>query len=418
METLLPKLRFPEFEGNWELIQLNNLLEFKNGINASKEQYGRGYKFINVLDILSNDFITHNKIKGSVDVDEKTASKYLVNYGDILFQRSSETREEVGTANVYLDEEQPATFGGFVIRGRKIGEYDPVFFNKLLKTNLSRDQITSKSGGSTRYNVGQEILSSIILPFPSISEQTKIANFLSSIDEKINSLKEKKSLLEEYKKGMMQKIFNQGIRFKDDNGNNFEDWKEKTLGEVGEFQTSSVDKLIREGESEVFLVNYMNVYKHENINNENKFNLQVVTAKESQIISTNLKKGDILFTPSSETPDDIGHSVVIFEDLENCVYSYHLMRFRPKIKIDIMYSHYFCNNSKVLSQLSRLATGSTRFTISVKSFSSINVDLPCLKEQTKIANFLSAIDEKITLVATQIKDTEEYKKGLLQQMFV
>lgn len=208
MEILLPKLRFPEFEGDWELIQLNKLLEFKNGINASKEQYGRGYKFINVLDILSNDFITHNKIKGSVDVDEKTASKYLVNYGDILFQRSSETREEVGTANVYLDKEQPATFGGFVIRGRKIGEYDPMFFNKLLKTNLSREEITSKSGGSTRYNVGQEILSSVILPFPSLQEQTKIANFLSSIDEKINLLKEKKALLEEYKKGMMQKIFN------------------------------------------------------------------------------------------------------------------------------------------------------------------------------------------------------------------
>ncbi|MFO0268278.1 MAG: restriction endonuclease subunit S, partial [Cyclobacteriaceae bacterium] len=159
----VPKLRFKEFSGGWELKKLSQLLEFKNGINASKEQYGSGFKFINVLDILNNDFITHDLIIGSVDVDESVFEKYSVNYGDILFQRSSETREEVGTACVYLDS-KPATFGGFVIRGKKIGEYDPMFLNKLLKTDLSRNEITSKSGGSTRYNVGQETLSSVALP--------------------------------------------------------------------------------------------------------------------------------------------------------------------------------------------------------------------------------------------------------------
>jgi len=133
--------------------------------------------------------------------------------------------------------------------------------------------------------------------------------------------------------------------------------------------------------------------------------------------SCNLKKGDILFTPSSETPDDIGHSVVIFEDLENAVFSYHLMRFRPKIEIDILYSHYFCNIPNVLNQLSKLSTGSTRFTISVKSFSSIEVSLPALKEQTKIAHFLSAIDDKINHCQAQITNTEVWKKGLLQNMF-
>ena len=100
---LTPKLRFPEFEDDLKEKKLGDLLEFKNGINASKEQYGSGVKFINVLDILSNDYITHDKIIGSVDVAEEMVVKYAVNYGDILFQRSSETREEVGTANVYLD---------------------------------------------------------------------------------------------------------------------------------------------------------------------------------------------------------------------------------------------------------------------------------------------------------------------------
>jgi len=181
-------LRFRQDNGKeypkWEKRKLGELLEFKNGINASKEQYGSGYKFINVLDILNNNFITNDKIIGKVDISETVFTKYSVKYGDVLFQRSSETREEVGIANVYLDKDKSATFGGFVIRGRKIGEYEPTFFNSLLKTDLAREQITSKSGGSTRYNVGQDVLSSVILNFPSLPEQTKIANFLSSIDDK------------------------------------------------------------------------------------------------------------------------------------------------------------------------------------------------------------------------------------------
>jgi len=94
------------------------------------------------------------------------------------------------------------------------------------------------------------------------------------------------------------------------------------------------------------------------------------------------------------------------------------MRFRPIIEIDLLYSHYFCNIPKVLNQLTKLSTGSTRFTISVASFSSVIIDLPCITEQVKIANFLSAIDEKINHCQTQIEKTEQWKKGLLQQLFI
>src|SRR5699024_10766786 len=165
--------------------------------------------------------------------------------------------------------------------------------------------------------------------------------------------------LKNLKTGMSQRIFAREIKFKDENGNFYQNWTKKKLGEIGYFQTSSVDKKTRVNEKEVFLVNYMNVYRHENINNKTIKSFQVVTAREKQVESCNLKKGDVLFTPSSETPNDIGHSVVIFEDLKNTVFSYHLMRFRPIIKLDILYSHYFCNISTVLKQFTKFATGST-----------------------------------------------------------
>ncbi|POY40391.1 restriction endonuclease subunit S [Flavobacterium alvei] len=407
METLLPKLRFPKFKVNWKEDIFRDLVKINQGLQIQiSERY-----LTQVKD--SHFYITNEFLKEGSDKKyfiKNPTQNVLCDYDDILMTRTGNTGMVVTNVkgafhNNFFKIDYPKTI-------------DKGFLYYFLTTVKTQNIIKSLAGTSTIPDLNHTDFYKINFTYPSIEEQTKIANFLSSVDEKLNLLKEKKSLLEDYKKGIMQKIFNQEIRFKDDNGNDFEKWQEKSLGEIGTFQTSSIDKLSRNEEEEVFLVNYMNVYRHENINNYSKANLQIVTAKDSQITSCNLKRGDILFTPSSETPDDIGHSVVIFEDLENCVYSYHLMRFRPNIEIDILYSHYFCNNAKVLGQISRLATGSTRFTISVKSFSSIIIDLPSLKEQRKIANFFSAIDEKIELVSSQIQDTQEYKKGLLQQLFV
>ncbi|WP_442497350.1 hypothetical protein [Methylobacter sp. sgz302048] len=129
----VPRLRFKEFSGTWNNQTLGDIFTFKNGVNASKEQYGSGYKFINVLDIINNDFITYEKIIGSVNISEDEFIKAEVKFGDVLFQRSSETREEVGQSNVYIGN-QSVTFGGFVIRGRGVMEYSPIFFNYILKT--------------------------------------------------------------------------------------------------------------------------------------------------------------------------------------------------------------------------------------------------------------------------------------------
>lgn len=407
MEKLVPKLRFLDFNGDWGKDNFKELVKINQGLQIPISE-----RFLEEVKD-SHFYITNEFLKEGSDKKyfiKNPSSSVLCDENDILMTRTGNTGLVVTNVkgafhNNFFKIQYPETINkGFLF-----------YFLNIDKT---QNLIKSLAGTSTIPDLNHSDFYKIEFTYPTLQEQTKIANFLSAVDEKLNLLKEKKEALETYKKGIMQKIFNQEIRFKDDNGNEFSKWEEKTLGDIGDFQTSSVDKLSNENEKEVYLVNYMNVYRHENINMNTRKNLQIVTAKDTQIISNNLLKGDILFTPSSETPDDIGHSVVIFEDLVSCVYSYHLMRFRPKIKLDILYSHYFCNNAKVLNQLSRLATGSTRFTISVKSFSSINIDLPCLKEQTKIANFLSAIDEKIELVSNQIQDTQAYKKGLLQQMFV
>ena len=180
----VPHLRFPEFSGEWEEHTLSEYLEFKNGLNPDAKRIGSGLPFISVMDILSEGVINYDNIRGKVNATEKEIECFGVKDGDLLFQRSSETLEDVGRANVYMDN-RTAIYGGFVIRGRKIGNYDPLFFKYLLATPLARKRTCRMGAGAQHFNIGQEGLSKISLYFPSIEEQRKIAGFLSLIDERI-----------------------------------------------------------------------------------------------------------------------------------------------------------------------------------------------------------------------------------------
>ena len=180
----VPNLRFPEFQGEWEELGLSELLDFKNGLNPKLDKFGKGIKFISVMDILNNAVITYDCIKASVDVTEKELSDFSVEKGDILFQRSSETLEDVGRANVYMDD-KTAVFGGFVIRGKKKGEYDPQYFNYLLRSPFARKRIVPMGAGAQHFNIGQEGLSKVNLHFANIKEQKKIGKMFSLLDERI-----------------------------------------------------------------------------------------------------------------------------------------------------------------------------------------------------------------------------------------
>lgn len=198
---------------------LKKLLCFQNGINADSAKYGKGVKFISVSDILNNQYITYDCIKGMIDIDKKTMERFLVEYGDILFQRSSETFEDIGRANVYLDKEHPATFGGFVIRGKKISEYNPMFFRYLLCTPNARKQTVRMGAGAQHYNIGQDGLGKISLYFPTIQEQQKIAGFLSAIDDRISVQNKIISKYETLIKGIYHDFFSKpadyAIKIKD-----------------------------------------------------------------------------------------------------------------------------------------------------------------------------------------------------------
>ena len=136
------------------------------------------------MDILNNPYITYDCIRTSVVASDKEKDDFCVEFGDILFQRSSETLEDVGRANVYLDS-RPALFGGFTIRGKKKGNYNPLFFKYLLDSPAARKRVIVKGAGAQHFNIGQEGLSKVTLSFPSLAEQSKISILLSTLDKRI-----------------------------------------------------------------------------------------------------------------------------------------------------------------------------------------------------------------------------------------
>lgn len=158
------------------------------------------------MDILSNNVITYDCIRASVEITAEELKSFIVKNGDILFQRSSETLEDVGRANVYIDD-KPAVFGGFVIRGKKKSEYNPLFFKYLLATPYARRKIIPMGAGAQHFNIGQEGLSKVKLYFPILQEQHKIASLLQLIDERIATQNKIIEDLKKLKSAIRKRVF-------------------------------------------------------------------------------------------------------------------------------------------------------------------------------------------------------------------
>ena len=182
-ERKVPAIRFKGFSDAWEQRKLGELMIFQNGYNGSREDFGTsGLPLISVLDILQNQFIDSSNIRSRVDISQNDAERYAVEYGDVLFQRSSENHEDAGKSNVYIDKTCNSVFGGFVIRGKKNAEYSPFFMKYLLDTSPIRQQITSKAQGAQHINVSQDTLSEVSIYLPSLEEQGLIGKELHNID--------------------------------------------------------------------------------------------------------------------------------------------------------------------------------------------------------------------------------------------
>lgn len=271
---------------------------------------------------------------------------------------------------------------------------------------------TNISTGTRMPRADWNIVSNLPVLLPPLEEQKKIAEILSLWDKAIEQTKELIAYKEKQKKGLMQALLTGKKRL-----NGFTDeWKTYQLGDIFQITSAGVDKKILEDEIKVHLLNYIDIYNN-NIINNGTTNF-ITTAPKNKILNCNILKGDVFLTPSSETREDIAHSAVATEDLINTVYSYHIMRLRPKIQINILFSKYMFDNDYFRQQVYSLCDGSgQRYVLSINIVKNLELIIPTsVDEQKAIADILSNADEEINLLNKQLELYTEQKKGLMQNL--
>ena len=322
-----------------------------------------------------------------------------------------------------------------VYRSRKKLPYHHKYFDFLFRTNAMIQEMANNSKGivSSRLRLYPKEFFQLIIPIPPVEEQFSIANYIENktqaIDKKINLLTTKIEYYKELRKTIVNNAVTKGlvknVKFKESGveciGKIPAHWEVKRLKAIGNIETSSVNKNIEENEQLVKLVNYTDVYGNSNKEIRNSDNYMLVSANKLQVRQKKLLQGDVLFTPSSETVEDIGVSAVVMENLKNTLYSYHLLRLRFSFKINLNFKKYLFNNTFVQFYLSKSATGTTRKILGLNSFYSLPIVLPpTIEEQTEIATYLDAktstIDKITTNIQTQIETLKELRKTLINDV--
>lgn len=384
---------------NWEINTLSQMLEFKNGINTDKEKYGQGIKLISVSDILDDSPIYYDTIRGAVDIDEKQLADYSVSYGDIVFQRSSETYEDAGTANVYLDKNHTATFSGFVIRGKKKADYNPIYLCNLLRTPTTRKEIIKRAAGAQHINIGQDSLSKVSICLASNSEQNKIAAILTTQD-KVIELKEK--LLAEkqrQKKYLCQQLLTGKKRLPEFNENWHSEYLGKLFAERVETKREDLPLLAITGTKGIIPRSELDL-KDNSSEDKSKYLRMCV--------------GDIGYNTMR-----MWQGVSAYSNHEGIVSPAYTI-LKPVDSINAKYFAYLFKMPEVVFLFYRFSQGLVDDTRSLKydNFRKIKVNYPMDKrEQDAIVELFSIADQEISLLQKSI-DTEKQKKKALMQLLL
>lgn len=395
----IPDLRFHFFNAPWKQERIGKyLIEYKERVSANTE--------IPVLTSSRTGLYLQKNYFDNREVNNE--GEYgVVPRGYFTYRHMSDDSTFKFNINTLCD------------KGAVSKEY-PVFTTKELDSyflqlslnyggDFKRFAIIQKMGG-TRTRLYFKKLVNLKLHLPSLPEQQKIADFLTTIDTRLRQLREKAEHLRTYKKGVMQQLFSQQIRFKAEDGGDFVDWEEKRLGEVTTFfKGKGISKadIVENGKTPC--IRYGELYTDYG---------QVITKiKSSTDIPSNdlflSKKNDVIIPASGETSIDIATAACV--TLEKIALSGDLNILRTK-ENGVFLAYYLSFGKK--NSLARLSQGSSVIHLYSSQLKNLKAEFPSLPEQQKIADFLTALDERIQAVETQIEQTEAFKRGLLQQMFV
>ncbi|MBL0876387.1 restriction endonuclease subunit S [Serratia nevei] len=400
---MVPKLRFSEFNTPWKQVSLGEICaDAAYGMNSAATEFDGSNKYIRITDIddESREFSPSPLTSPSGTLD----NKYLLRDGDIVFAR---TGASVGKSYLYKKNDGNLYFAGFLIR-LSINKANPCFVYNQTLTRKYRKWVKIYSMRSGQPGINAEEYKEFDFAIPSSEEQNKIADFLSSVDEKITLLYKQHNLLCQYKKGMIQNIFSQKVRFKNKNGEEFPEWETCKLKKFLIPTLREVKK-----PSENFLSIGIRSHFKGTFHKDNQDPKKVSVDKLFSV-----HEGDFIINITFAWEG----ALAIARKEDNLGYVSHRFptyTFNKEFIISEFFRYIYIL-PKFLTYLDLCSPGGAGRNRVLKKieFLEIEIDRPCLAEQTKIANFLSALDDKIALKKAELDRLKTWKQGLLQQMFV
>lgn len=402
-EKLIPELRFPEFKEEWKQDRLGKIGSFSKGKNISKKDIEEKGKY---PCIRYGELYTHYKEHAKKIISRTNLEKNKLVFSkinDVIIPSSGETAIDISTA-VYIDQDNIALGGDLNIMRSPLHGY----FLALYLSNKKKYDIARLAQGISVIHLYPEHLKSLKINYPTLPEQQKISSFLSLIDRKIELLNKKKELLEIYKKGVMQKIFNRDIRFKDINGNNYPEWEEKRLGEIlQEYVERTRDEnqfpILSSTKDGLFL---QEEYFNKEIASENNIGYKILRKNQLVFSPQNLWLGNINFNEKYEA-GIVSPSYKIFNVDGTKIYPLFL---KYIIKLPRMIYEYMTSSEQGASIVRR--------NLNMDLFKQIKIKVPCKKEQKEIYEYLEKITSLTVLTKDNLKQISLFKKGLLQKMFI
>ena len=404
VQSKVPRLRFPEFNGAWEENNLGSVSKnVMYGAGAAATEYDgtNGYIRITDIDDESRDFLDVKISSPEGEWDDK----YILKEGDLVFAR---TGASTGKCYKYKKPDGRLFFAGFLIKAGLDESYIDFVYQNTFRPSYWR-WISVMSVRSGQPGINAEELKSYKFNAPKEVERKKISRLLISVDKKNSLLKQKHEQLVQYKKGIMQQLFSQQLRFKDDNGQGFPDWTKNRVDYYVERTSDPIE--VEKNES----------YRQIGIRSHGKgiFHKEQVTGQElgdKRVFWVHPKALVLNIVFAWE------HAVALTSDREKgFVASHRFPMYVPKsnrVDLDFMALFFLRKRGKYLLGVASPGGAGRNKTLGQSNFAELKVTCPCLEEQKKIASFVNCIDQKINLAQQQIKQTQAYKQGLLQQMFV
>lgn len=416
----IPKLRFSGFSDDWEEKKLGEAFNFlpTNSLSRSQLIYTDGIiKNIHYGDIHTKFrqgfFIENEKvpyINKNID-NSKTKKESYCQEGDLVIADASEDYKDIGKTIELIDLKSQKIVAGlhtFLLRKKGQNGFAKGFPGYLMKTEVVRKQVMKMATGISVLGISKGNLAKVELSFPTLLEQQKITEFLGATDEWTTNLRAQKESFESYKKGMMQKIFNQEIRFKDDKENNFPKWEEKKLGEICEYKNggSFENSVVENGKYKLITLNSIDI--------DGKLKNNHKTVNE---VDWFLKKDDLIMVLS-----DVAHGyflglVDIIPENNKYVLNQRMGLLRKNDNyVDLNFLRAYINKQQRYFKLH--GQGSSQQNLSKGDILKFKIPVPHLLEQQKIASLLTLIDKVIESKEQQIVLAESWKKGLMQRMLV